>query len=565
MKSKDIRKDYYKLLKRKILASMILVPAIPFILAVMVSYYYFMTSIQTKTVSKMVRIVEDHRQMIEFFLKERKSDLQFILDSYNLNYISQPEVLRKIFYTLQKESRAFIDLGVFNEDGLHVAYYGPYELAGKIYKDEPWFKEVMRKGFYISDVFLGFRQVPHFIISIVKKDAGETWVLRATIDTLLFNNLVEKVRIGKTGEAYILNKEGIFQTQRRSGGDLMDKDKDINKYLTSPEEIKTFIEKDITGSTYLYATAMLKDKSWLLVVRQEKADAFMALRSAIYLVILITILGGIIIVFLAFYMSNRVIRRMELMDEEKKQLSQQLVMAARLAEIGEMSAGFAHEINNPLQIIRSEHALIETILTDLKERGNLKSSEDTADLEDSLHQINVQIDRCAKITRAILKFARKKEHVVSKIDLRKIIPEFTDMIAKKACVDGIIIKKEIPENIPFINADSSELQQVLINLFNNAIDAITLKHGSHGGKLDIVVRTVDGKVEISVADNGCGIDPENIEKIFTPFFTTKPVGKGTGLGLSICFGIIDKMGGTIGVNSEKGVGTTFTITLTNVN
>lgn len=544
---------------------MILVPAIPFILAVMVSYYYFMTSIQTKTVSKMVRIVEDHRQMIEFFLKERKSDLQFILDSYNLNYISQPEVLRKIFYTLQKESRAFIDLGVFNEDGLHVAYYGPYELAGKIYKDEPWFKEVMRKGFYISDVFLGFRQVPHFIISIVKKDAGETWVLRATIDTLLFNNLVEKVRIGKTGEAYILNKEGIFQTQRRSGGDLMDKDKDINKYLTSPEEIKTFIEKDITGSTYLYATAMLKDKSWLLVVRQEKADAFMALRSAIYLVILITILGGIIIVFLAFYMSNRVIRRMELMDEEKKQLSQQLVMAARLAEIGEMSAGFAHEINNPLQIIRSEHALIETILTDLKERGNLKSSEDTADLEDSLHQINVQIDRCAKITRAILKFARKKEHVVSKIDLRKIIPEFTDMIAKKACVDGIIIKKEIPENIPFINADSSELQQVLINLFNNAIDAITLKHGSHGGKLDIVVRTVDGKVEISVADNGCGIDPENIEKIFTPFFTTKPVGKGTGLGLSICFGIIDKMGGTIGVNSEKGVGTTFTITLTNVN
>ena len=341
----------------------------------------------------------------------------------------------------------------------------------------------------------------------------------------------------------------------------MESDPDINKYITLPEGIKTFIKKDASGEPYLYATARLKDNNWLLVVRQEKADAFKALHSATYLVILITILGGFMMVSLAFYMSTRITRKMERLDEEKNQLNQQLIMASRLAEIGEMSAGFAHEINNPLQIIRAEQTLIETILFDLKKSGDLKQSEDLSDLQDSTHQINVQIDRCAKITQALLKFAREKEPAAREIDLRTLIPQTLDLVAKKASVDGIAIKKEIPDEVPPIHVDASELEQVLINLFNNAIDAIIGKHGSSGGKLSVGVQSANGRVEISIADNGCGISPENMKNIFTPFFTTKPVGKGTGLGLSICFGIIDKMGGSIEVSSEKDRGTTFTIRL----
>jgi len=560
-KPNAVPNNYYTALRRRILGSLIFVPAIPFILVVVIGYYYFTTSLQANTISKISRIVEDHRQVIEFFLNERKADLQFIVDSYSFNHISQPEVLKKVFNTLQKGPNAFVDVGVFNEAGLHVVYQGPYKLAGKIYKEADWFKEVMNKDYYISDVFLGYRRVPHFIIAIVKREEDKTWVIRATIDTFLFNEMVEKVRIGKTGEAYILNTDGVFQTQRRSGGNLMESDPDINKYITLPEGIKTFIKKDASGEPYLYATARLKDNNWLLVVRQEKTDAFKALHSATYLVILITIIGGFMMVSLAFYMSNRITRKMERLDEEKNQLNQQLIMASRLAEIGEMSAGFAHEINNPLQIIRAEQTLIETILFDLKKRGDLKQSEDLSDLQDSIRQINIQIDRCAKITQALLKFARQKEPAPREIDLCTFIPQIFDMVAKKASVDGIAIKKEIPDEIPPVHVDASELQQVLINLFNNAIDAIIGRHGSSGGKLSVGVQSANGKVEISITDNGCGISPENMKNIFTPFFTTKPVGKGTGLGLSICFGIIDKMGGSIEVNSEKDKGTTFTISL----
>lgn len=555
-------KDRYAAMKRLILASMILVPLILFIVIMGIGYYYFTMSIETSTISSMKRIVEDHRHMIDSFLSEREADLEFILRSYRYEELTDTENLAKVFERLQKKSNAFVDLGVFNEKGIHVAYQGPFRLTGKVYQEAAWFKEVIKKGYYISDIFLGYRRIPHFIIALLREDDGRKWVIRATIDTYLFCQLVKKVRIGKTGEAYILNTEGIFQTERRSGGSLMDKDPDTIEYLTKQSGINMFIKTDVRGDKYLYATTWLKDKKWLLVVRQEKADAFRALRAAGFLIALITVIGGAAIVSIAFYQTGRIVRRMQRIDTEKEALGQQLVRASRLAEIGEMATGIAHEINNPLQIMKSEQTLIDTILSDLKEKGELKESEDLKELEDSIDQIKRQIDRCSKITHAVLKFGRENEFVSTDIDLGVFIPEVVSMVENKAAVEGITVKQEISEDIIPVQGDPGQLQQVLINLINNAIDAIVEIHGSEGGKLNIGAGLKgDGKVQLSVKDNGAGISPENLKKVFSPFFTTKPVGKGTGLGLSVCYGIIDKMGGVMEVSSQKGAGTTFTIDL----
>jgi two-component system NtrC family sensor kinase len=557
-----MEKSPYAGVKRSILGNMILVPLITIILILGIGYYHFATTIETSTIATTKRIVEDHRHMIDSFLSERKANLEFVLRSYTFEEIAEPQELYTIFGRLQKESSAFIDLGVFNEEGIHVNYQGPYRLVGRAYGKEEWFKEVIKEGHFISDIFLGFRRIPHFIIALKREEAGKTWVLRATIDTYLFNDLVKKVRIGKTGEAYLINADGIFQTERRSGGNLMEKDPENIKYPGSHEGIRTFIEKDTRGDAYVYATTWLKGKKWLLVVRQEKADAFRALRSAAYLIVIITILGGVAIVGLAFYLTNRIVRRMETMDAEKEQLGGQLIRASRLAELGEMATGFAHEINNPLQVMKSEHSLIEVILSELKEAGELKPSESLSELEDSINQIDLQIGRCSGITQSILKFGRQSEPVFENIDLRTYIPEVTEMVAKKASVNGIDLKQEISEHTLPVYGDRGQLQQVLLNLYNNAIDAITARHGSEGGELVVGAGPKeDGKVQIFVRDNGAGISPENQKKIFSPFFTTKPVGKGTGLGLSVCHGIIDNMGGIMEVKSEMGVGTTFTISL----
>ncbi len=555
----------YGSIRKIILASMILLPFMPFILSLGIGYYFFTTSLETNTILRMRRIVSDHRQMIESFLKERKADLEFIQHAYSYQDLKKTDKLSEVFNFLQKESNAFVDLGIFNAAGVHERYHGPFELTGKIYSQTDWFKEVMKRGYYISDIFLGYRQIPHFVIAVVREEGEQKWVIRATIDPLLFNELVEKVRMGKTGEAYILNAKGFFQTKRRSGGQLMEKCSDKLLYPASPSEIQTFIEKDELGKKYLFATSWLKENNWLLVVRQEKSDAFQALHSAAYLIILISIVGGAVISSIAFYLTNHIVNRLEKVDAEKDQLNQQLIRASRLAELGEMSAGFAHEINNPLQIIKNEHSLITMILAELKENGELKVSNSLTELEDSIDQINLQIQRCAKITQAILKFGRKSEPAVENIDLNRYIPELTEIITKKASVHGISIQQIISTVTPHVNVDPAQLQQVLINVFNNAIDAIIEKHGAKGGELKIETRIGEnGMVEIMINDNGCGISPENLKKIFSPFFTTKPVGKGTGLGLSVCYGIINSMGGTMEVESKEGTGTTFFVRLPSI-
>lgn len=421
----------------------------------------------------------------------------------------------------------------------------------------------MHNGYYISDIFLGYRNVPHFIIA-VRQDVGDKpWVLRATIDTLFFDTLVSKVRIGSTGETYILNKNGIAQTIKRSGGlRILDKDQDYYDFPTLKNGIQTFVKSDSTKTKYLYATTWLKNREWLLVVRQEKKDAYKSLYSALYISLMIMVIGGAIIIVIAVYTTERIVRQIQQLGMEKESLGNQLIRATQLAEIGEMAAGFAHEINNPLQIIKSEYTLIETLMDDIFGQDGSQKNEDIIDIEDSLDQIKLQVNRCSEITHAILKFGRKNEIKEQLLSPFIIIPEIINMIEKKAVVSGIQICNQISEQAPGFMGDPSQFQQVMLNLLNNAMDAIEERHASTGGELTIkACKKNEDRVEIKITDNGIGISQENIEKIFSPFFTTKPVGKGTGLGLSVCYGIIESFGGTMNVSSQYNIGTTFVISL----
>lgn len=553
--------NLYNALRNKILGAMIIVPAIPFVLVVLIGYQFFRSSLHWETISKVARIVEDHDQMIESFLLERKSDLQFVVDSYGFPDLTDKTLLTDVLGDLQKKSAAFTDIGVFNEEGVHLAYVGPFELEGKVYLDAEWFRETLLRGYYVSDVYLGYRNIPHFVMAVVSENNGQKWILRATMDSSLFSRVVEKIRIGRTGEAYIVNTRGQYQTERRSGGELMEKADDPGLPPPGRKGVSTFVAEDETGETYLYAASWLEGKDWLVVARQEKSEAFSRLSMLTLIVILVAILGGLFIVFIAFNVTSRIIARIKEVDLEKKELGRQLVVAGRLAEIGEMSAGFAHEINNPLQIIKSEMTLVETILDD-QGPGSAIDTADMDEIKDSFQQIKYQVDRCGDITKALLKFARKRESQAGKVDLHTFLPQTIHLIENKANVEGIEIVREIPEQMPPAYADPAGLEQVLVNLLNNAIYAVVNKPGGTGGCIRVTAgQNGEDKVAITVADNGGGISAEDIEKIFVPFFSTKPVGQGTGLGLPICFGIITEMGGKIDVSSEPGVGATFTIFL----
>ena len=244
-------------------------------------------------------------------------------------------------------------------------------------------------------------------------------------------------------------------------------------------------------------------------------------------------------------------------DKEKELMNDQIVETGKLASLGEMAAGIAHEINNPVAIMVEEAGWIE----DLLEEEEFKKGENLDEFERALKQIRTQGRRCKEITHKLLSFARKTDSRIQDVSINELIEELVMLSEQRAKYSNVTIQADLQKNLPNLRVSQSELQQVLLNLMNNALDAME----KTGGNLRITTRMegnniiVGDHILIEVADNGPGIPAANLAKIFDPFFTTKPVGKGTGLGLSICYGIIKKMGGDIEVRSVIDEGATFTV------
>ncbi len=222
----------------------------------------------------------------------------------------------------------------------------------------------------------------------------------------------------------------------------------------------------------------------------------------------------------------------------------QLIRLEKLAALGELSATIAHEVNNPLGIIKNYLALI---------------SQELASEDPNYHfylVIKEEVDRIAKIVRQLLDFYRPKAEEIARVDLSQILDETVILFEKQLSSSNIEVVKNLPRSLPPIEASPAQLKQVFLNLLMNAREVMPA-----GGRLEVSTRSENGYVEAEVADEGEGIAPENLEKIFEPFFTTKRDKGGTGLGLSVCLGIVNKSGGLIRAQNRKPKGAAFIVRL----
>ena len=227
-------------------------------------------------------------------------------------------------------------------------------------------------------------------------------------------------------------------------------------------------------------------------------------------------------------------------------MDEQLIMTGRLVSIGELSAGIAHELNNPLtSVIGFTELLMEKDLP--------------KDIEEEVRIISSEAQRAAGIVRNLLTFGRKHTLEKQLVDVNSDIGKVLEMRAYEQKVNNIQVVTRLAPDLPEVMADYFQLQQVFLNIAINAEYFMTEAH--QGGTLTITTEEVDDILRVSFADDGLGITKEDLGHLFDPFFTTKEVGKGTGLGLSICHGIITGHGGRIYAESEPGRGTTFFIEL----
>ncbi len=547
MKEKEYRTLWWKIVFTTLGFSLIPLFGLGFTI-----YYQFSVSYTAKVMENLKTLAENRRSAMDLFFDERISQLVTMAHTHSIKQLADENYLNRVFNIMQTRSKSYIDIGVIDQEGNHLAYVGPYpELKGVNYQKEDWFQSVMSGGVYISDVFLGFRKYPHFIIAVMTREGNQTWILRATINSEIIDQVVRAGQIGKKGDAFIVNKRNILQTAPRFSGEIFGHPKtpDFSRVIENQVE-----EQSLEGVRALFAATVINNTKWVLVIKEDPQEQLTPLLRARFLAAFLLLAGVLLIIVGTIVTSRLMMKRLIQIDREKAVSEDLVIQSSKMAALGKMAAGIAHEINNPLAVIGEKAGWMKDLLTE----EDISRSENFKEFEDSIRKIEYHVERAKKVTHRLLGFARRMEPLQETVDVNKTLDETIDFLKNESRYRNIDLQTDFFPDLPNITSDSSQLQQVFLNILNNAIDAI-----GKNGMVMIKTRFLPKNSELSVeiTDNGPGIPKEMVAKIFDPFFTTKEVGKGTGLGLSIVFSILEKLGGRIMVASEEGKGTTFTIYL----
>jgi len=544
------RKSIYRNLQRKIMLIILCVSIIPLVSLGETIYYRFARTYGEKIEDQIKYRARSQSDAIEVFLRERTAILATIVDTHTFDYLKQQENLNRIFKVISRRTDGLIDLGVIDSVGQHLAYAGPYNLKGLNYFQQAWFNEVMTKGKYISNVYMGYRQLQHFVIAVRGYSNGRGWILRATVDSNIFYKLVRTAQTGKSGDAYIIDKNGIYQTAPRFSGKILGKS---NLDLTLFGQGTTVVDKiKADGKTKHVAGTWLKNNEWLLVITQDVGDEKGGLLTTRNTEIIIIVFGCLAIILTTFFVMRIIFKHLEEAEKGISELNEQLIQSDKMAALGKMATGIAHEINNPLAIIGEKAGWMQ----DLLDEEEFQESENFKEYEQSVNKIEEHVERARKITHNMLGFARKMEHRLDDVDINNVLNQTLELLQSHAQTNNIEISKDFQSELPIIASDQSQLQQVFLNLINNAIDAV-----EKDGLIEVKTRKKDSQIVVTIKDNGPGIAEEHLKKVFDPFFTTKETGKGIGLGLSVSYTITKKLGGTIKVESKISEGAVFSVKL----
>nr|WP_249115143.1 PAS domain-containing sensor histidine kinase [Desulfolutivibrio sulfodismutans] len=541
--------ERYMSLRRKIVGLMAVVSVVPLLLMAAINYYEYRAALGREIQNPLRILVSKTKNSFELFLAERTSTVSFIASAYPFEELAQEKNLKHIFRVMTQVFDGFVDLGLLDENGVQVSYAGPYSLAGKNYAEQSWFNQVMIRGTYISDVFMGYRNFPHMVIAVRHMDEnGKKWVVRATIDTTRFDRLIAAMSLEPDSDAFLLNKEGILQTNSNYYGKVLER----LPMAMPPQgyEARLVETQDHNGEDIYLAYSYFPETDFVLMAVKPRGSALKTWYMVKGDLLFIFVLGVMAIFLVVYKMTDLLIQRMRESEERRELAFRQVEHAQKLSSIGRLAAGVAHEINNPLAAINEKAGLMKDLLglrPDFPDRDKFITLADA---------ILKSIRRCRDITHRMLGFARRMDVSYEELDINEVLTDTLSFLDQEAKHRGVTIVRELDESLPRIMSDRGQLQQVFLNILNNALAAVP-----DDGNIEVKTgETTPDSLVISFQDNGCGMSQDTLEHVFEPFFTTKK-GTGTGLGLSITYGIIKKLGGDIAVTSKQGEGTLFTIYL----
>ena len=479
------RDAVYRALLRHALLRLVFLYFIPLLLLTVFFHVQYRLVARDAERRHLRALAEHQAAMLDLFLGDRLLNLTGLTDDPQALLEPDAAELAGSLAQLQAAHEAFVDLAVLDAEGRVLAYAGPLpELRERSYRDESWFRRLLAgdTSHVITEVYLGFRGLPHYTMALKLEPRGTPRILRAVISPEI------------TAAHLAALDEGAGAAPPATG-----------------------------------LLASIATNIWLV--------------SAAFCLI-----GGLVIWLQARWVAAQQFAALQ----KEQELTRQLVHAAKLATVGELSAGIAHEVNNPLAVVAEKAGLIRDLL-DPRFGRELKPEV----LQAHLEAIEAAVYRATGITRSLLGFVRRSEYKLAACDVHALADELIDgMLKSELSNAGTTLRRDYDPRLGPVISDPDQLRQVLLNLLKNAADAVA-------GQGEIVVRTRrrGDRFVLEVADTGVGMTAEQLERVFIPFFTTKAPGKGTGLGLSVSYGIVDSLGGRMTVRSSPGAGTTFTIDL----
>src|SRR3989338_10347750 len=478
-----------------------------------------------------------------------------------------------------------------------------YFLAiAKYFKDKEFLKKLQQNptlivfatDFYLSDDL----KTPTLAISNIITARATGLPLGVLVNRYkgdMLNSLLteEGSAIGRSGKAYIVNKDGLLLTLPNFIKEKKDKYEIILREQVKTEPITRAqsqgketlgIYRDSLGNSVLGASVINKEKGWLIIAEKDTVEAFAPLRFLALIIVSIAFICITIVILLSFLISGKItdpilkitqaagkvaqgdfeaeinyasndelgilVKDFNQMVQDLKKLHSQLLQCDRLASLGTLSAGVAHEIKNPLAIIIQGLAFLRASMP-----------EGDAIAIDAVERIEKAGMRAANIVRDLLSFSRQNPPALEAQNIAAVIEDTLPLVEHQIKLKNIKILRRVSADLPFVKVDNSQMKQAFINIILNAVEAMP-----RGGTITIAVekpktQAESSNLEIRFTDSGCGITEENLHKVFDPFFSTKQKQGGTGLGLSVTKGIIEGHNGTVEIESKLGEGTTVIVRL----
>ena len=540
----------YRRMWRTTVLAVSAVSIVPLVSITSVNYFMYRRSFQKEVTLPIQSIASVTKRSLESFIEERIAAARYVASRERAEDLFDAGNLARISSRMRQSFGGIVDIGALDSDGIMRTYVGPYDLKGKDYRDQDWFHKVLARDVYVSDIFLGHRQLPHFIIAVkTESEQGPPIIFRATIDMERLNQQIEIAGHIQNSDAFLLNRDGILQTNSRLFGDALRKfPGPVPSYMEGSQLVEDLV---IGNDSYIMGYAYVDRSPFIFVITANRRDVLSGWQFYKNEMLAFLTLSTLAILVLIMRITSNWVERIKVADLRREASMHNIEHTNRMASIGRLAAGVAHEINNPLAIINEKAGLIKDLLG--------MSESQPPDKERLLKQttsIIQSVTRCSEITHRLLGFARHMDVRIEPVAVEALIHDVLGFLEKEADYRGIHVKMDVADALPTIHSDRGQLQQLFLNLINNAFEAM-----KKGGNLEITLKDRGPEhVEVKIKDDGIGIAQKDIEHIFEPFYTTKK-GKGTGLGLSISYGIVKKLRGTIYVESELGKGTTFTVTL----